>query len=249
MDLMGRACVLPVLVASGLAFAFCEPVEFVASAVDVVSGRGEPCCCGLDPEDRCRCRRRRGGRVAERALNRDGRRGRRSIWRRDRWLVAGEAPPLPRRPAWSRPNRGNPPTASTPISSTWLGRSRTRATMWSISSPPLRRGGISRAWPDGSGQRPRGGVVGRFVASDATDRPRGAAVAVGRGRWTELETIPGLVWAEPQAPVRLLNSSSVWRCQSGEPRWDPHLRSRPLRRGPGHRHHGHRTRCRRVSFR
>ena len=31
----------------------------------------------------------------------------------------------------------------------------------------------------------------------------------------ELETTPGLVLAEPQAPVRLLNSGSVWRCQSG----------------------------------
>ncbi len=31
----------------------------------------------------------------------------------------------------------------------------------------------------------------------------------------QLEATPGLVWAEPQAPVRLLNSGSVWRCQSG----------------------------------
>ena len=30
-----------------------------------------------------------------------------------------------------------------------------------------------------------------------------------------LESTPGLVWAEPQAPLRLLNSASVWRCQSG----------------------------------
>jgi subtilisin family serine protease len=32
-----------------------------------------------------------------------------------------------------------------------------------------------------------------------------------------LERTPALVLAEPQAPVRLLNSASVWRCQSGEP--------------------------------
>ena len=31
-----------------------------------------------------------------------------------------------------------------------------------------------------------------------------------------LERTPGLVLAEPQAPVRLLNADSVWRCQSGE---------------------------------
>jgi len=31
----------------------------------------------------------------------------------------------------------------------------------------------------------------------------------------ELDATPGLVLAEPQAPVRLLNSGSVWRCQSG----------------------------------
>ncbi len=30
-----------------------------------------------------------------------------------------------------------------------------------------------------------------------------------------LEATPGLVWAEPQAPLRLQNSASVWRCQSG----------------------------------
>ena len=30
-----------------------------------------------------------------------------------------------------------------------------------------------------------------------------------------LDSTPGLVLAEPQAPVRLLNSGSVWRCQSG----------------------------------
>lgn len=32
----------------------------------------------------------------------------------------------------------------------------------------------------------------------------------------ELEQTRNLVWAEPQAPVRLLNHTSVWRCQSGE---------------------------------
>ena len=32
----------------------------------------------------------------------------------------------------------------------------------------------------------------------------------------ELEQTRNLVWAEPQAPVRLLNHASVWRCQSGE---------------------------------
>ncbi len=32
-----------------------------------------------------------------------------------------------------------------------------------------------------------------------------------------LDRTPDLVWAEPQAPVRLLNSDSVWRCQSGLP--------------------------------
>jgi len=36
-----------------------------------------------------------------------------------------------------------------------------------------------------------------------------------------LERTPGLVLAEPQAPVRLLNSASVWRCQSGEPASTP----------------------------
>jgi len=30
-----------------------------------------------------------------------------------------------------------------------------------------------------------------------------------------LDTTPGLILAEPQAPIRLLNSGSVWRCQSG----------------------------------
>ncbi len=37
----------------------------------------------------------------------------------------------------------------------------------------------------------------------------------------ELETTPGLVSAEPQSPVRLLNDASVWRCQSGEPETTP----------------------------
>jgi len=36
-----------------------------------------------------------------------------------------------------------------------------------------------------------------------------------------LERTQGLVLAEPQAPVRLLNSASVWRCQSGEPASTP----------------------------
>ena len=37
----------------------------------------------------------------------------------------------------------------------------------------------------------------------------------------QLDRTPGLVWAEPQAPVRLLNSESVWRCQSGLPDQTP----------------------------
>ncbi len=37
----------------------------------------------------------------------------------------------------------------------------------------------------------------------------------------ELERTENLVWAEPQAPVRLLNDASVWRCQSGEPGHTP----------------------------
>jgi subtilisin family serine protease len=37
----------------------------------------------------------------------------------------------------------------------------------------------------------------------------------------EFERTENLVWAEPQAPVRLLNDASVWRCQSGEPESTP----------------------------
>jgi subtilisin family serine protease len=37
----------------------------------------------------------------------------------------------------------------------------------------------------------------------------------------EIEQTRNLVWAEPQAPVRLLNDASVWRCQSGEPEATP----------------------------
>jgi subtilisin family serine protease len=33
----------------------------------------------------------------------------------------------------------------------------------------------------------------------------------------ELESTPGLAWADLQPPVRLRNSESVWRCQSGTP--------------------------------
>ena len=37
----------------------------------------------------------------------------------------------------------------------------------------------------------------------------------------ELRKTAGLILAEPQAPVRLLNSGSVWRCQSGVPQSTP----------------------------
>lgn len=55
---------------------------------------------------------------------------------------------------------------------------------------------------------------------DSAGRPAaqiGVLVPADRvgGLTRALESLPGLLWAEPQAPVRLLNSASVWRCQSG----------------------------------
>lgn len=59
----------------------------------------------------------------------------------------------------------------------------------------------------------------RWVDESARTTPQ-VGLRVPRGRLTavveRLEASPGLVWAEPQAPARLRNSASVWRCQSGE---------------------------------
>jgi subtilisin family serine protease len=80
------------------------------------------------------------------------------------------------------------------------------------------------------------GLAPGVDVADVADELRGSGVIVG---WTaptarpvaqlglmveretvavlvdRLETIPGLVWAQLQPPIRLLNGASVWLCQSG----------------------------------
>jgi subtilisin family serine protease len=63
------------------------------------------------------------------------------------------------------------------------------------------------------------GGVPRWIEQATGGAQIGLRVPAGRlaGLVDELEETPELVWAEPQAPVRLLNAASVWRCQSGQP--------------------------------
>lgn len=66
----------------------------------------------------------------------------------------------------------------------------------------LEAAGARLSWVDSTARPTRqiGLRVPRFELADVVE---------------QLEATPGLVLAEPQAPVRLLNSGSVWRCQSG----------------------------------
>jgi subtilisin family serine protease len=64
------------------------------------------------------------------------------------------------------------------------------------------------------------GAVVTWSAATASPLPQiGLRVSIAAlPRLVEvLDEMPELAWAVPQAPVRLLNDDSVWRCQSGEP--------------------------------
>ena len=68
------------------------------------------------------------------------------------------------------------------------------------------------------------GAVVTWTAEAASPLPQiGLRVpSVGLPRLVSaLDGTPGLAWAVPQAPVRLLNDDSVWRCQSGRPDTTP----------------------------